>query len=176
VSGPLLLPYGGILPTVAEDAFVAPGAVVIGDVEIGSQSSVWFNVTIRGDVAPIRIGDRSNVQDNSVLHVDAGTPCVIGNDVTIGHGAIVHACTVEDGVLIGMGAVVLSRARIGAGALIAAGAVVGEDAFVEPGAVMMGVPAKPRRIMDQTEREKLMDNARRYVAGSARYRAEGIGQ
>jgi carbonic anhydrase/acetyltransferase-like protein (isoleucine patch superfamily) len=110
VSSGILLPFDGVFPRLAEGVYLAPGAVVIGDVEIGSESSVWFNAVIRGDVAPIRIGSRSNVQDGAVLHVDRGTPCVVGDEVTIGHAAVVHGTTVRDGVTIGMGATVL-RAR-----------------------------------------------------------------
>ncbi len=167
---PLVLALGGA-PRIAPDVYLAPGAVVVGDVEIGPASSVWFNATIRGDVAPIRIGARSNVQDSAVLHVDAGTPCLVGDDVTIGHGAIVHGTTVGNGVTIGMGAVVLSRSRIGAGAIVAAGAVVPEDAEVRPGVLVMGVPAREKRLLTDAERQASADNAARYVANAARFRA-----
>ena len=168
---PVLLPYNGIWPRIAADAFVAPGAVIAGDVEIGPQASVWFHVTIRGDVAPVRVGARSNVQDGAVLHVDPDAPCVVGEDVTIGHGAIVHGTTVEDGVTIGMGAIVLSRSRIGAGAVVAAGAVVLEGQEVAPGALVMGVPARDRGPLD-AERKALLDAIpAKYVANGARYRA-----
>jgi carbonic anhydrase/acetyltransferase-like protein (isoleucine patch superfamily) len=169
--GAVILPYNGIWPRIAADAFVAPGAVIAGDVEIGAEASVWFHVTIRGDVAPVRIGARSNVQDGSVLHVDPDAPCVVGEDVTIGHGAIVHGTTVEDGVTIGMGAIVLSRSRIGAGAVVAAGAVVLEGQEVAPGALVMGVPARDRAPLD-AERKALLDAIpAKYVANGARYRA-----
>jgi carbonic anhydrase/acetyltransferase-like protein (isoleucine patch superfamily) len=167
------LPFKGVTPTVAADAWIAPGAAVIGDVTLGPESSIWFNVTARGDVAAIRIGEGSNVQDNSVLHVDAGRECIIGNRVTIGHNAIIHACTVEDEVLIGMGAVVLSRAHIGTGCIIAAGAVVPEDAVIEPHTLVMGVPGKPKRALMPEEHERIVDNARRYVALSRIYLADG---
>src|SRR5215217_7406142 len=111
LARPNILAVNGISPKIAPDVFIAPGAVVAGDVEIGPESSVWFNAVIRGDVAPIRIGARSNVQDGAVLHVDPGTPCIVGDDVTIGHGAIVHGTTIGDGTTIGMGAIVLSRSR-----------------------------------------------------------------
>ncbi|MFM9108265.1 MAG: gamma carbonic anhydrase family protein [Chloroflexota bacterium] len=163
----------GAAPEIAPDAWIAPGAAVIGDVTVGPQSSIWFNVTARGDVAGIRIGAGSNVQDNAVLHVDAGRECIIGDRVTIGHGAIVHACTVADEVLIGMGAVVLSRARIGTGCIIAAGAVVPEDAVIEPHTLVMGVPGKPRRSLTPEEHERVLDNARRYVNLSRIYLAQG---
>lgn len=173
MSGPVVLPFGGVWPRVADDAFLAPGAVVVGDVEIGPGASVWFNATLRGDVAPIRIGRGSNVQDNAVLHVDAGQPCLLGEDVTVGHGAIVHGCTVGNGVTIGMGAIVLSRSTVGEGAIVAAGAVVAEDGVVEPGMLVMGVPARPKRALTDEERERSVENARRYVRNAARYRQEG---
>jgi carbonic anhydrase/acetyltransferase-like protein (isoleucine patch superfamily) len=161
----------GITPKIAPDVFIAPGAIVAGDVEIGAGSSVWFNAVLRGDVAPIRIGARSNVQDGAVLHVDPGTPCIVGNDVIIGHNAIVHGTTVGDGVTIGMGAIVLSRSSIGARAVIAAGAVVSEDAEVAPAALMMGIPARERRIMDQEQQLRMMDGARRYVENARIFKA-----
>ncbi|MGI9252701.1 MAG: gamma carbonic anhydrase family protein [Thermomicrobiales bacterium] len=167
------LPFNGKTPTVADDAFIAPGAAVIGDVTLGPRASLWFNVTARGDVAGLQIGAGSNVQDNAVLHVDAGRACLIGENVTIGHGAIVHACTVENDVLIGMGAIVLSRAHIGTGSIIAAGAVVPEDAVIEPHTMVMGVPAKPRRTLTPEEHERVLDNARRYVTLAAEYRRQG---
>ena len=161
----------GITPRIAPDVFIAPGAIVVGDVEIGAGSSVWFNAVLRGDVAPIRIGERTNVQDGAVLHVDPGTPCVVGNDVIIGHGAIVHGTTVGDGVTIGMGAIVLSRSSIGARAVIAAGAVVSEEAIVAPGALMMGIPARERRIMDDEQQAYMMQGATRYVENARNFKA-----
>ena len=167
----MILPYNGVWPRIAEDAFIAPGAVVVGDVEIGARASVWFHVTIRGDVAPIRVGAGSNVQDGSVLHVDPDAPCLIGAGVTIGHGAIVHGTTVEDGATIGMGAVVLSGSTIGAGAVVAAGAVVREGQEVAPRSLVMGVPARDRGQLDQ-ERQALLDAIpAKYVANGQRYRA-----
>lgn len=175
MTAPLVLPFGDIWPRIAEDAYLAPGAVIVGDVELGPGTSVWFNATIRGDVAPIRIGRGSNVQDNAVLHVDAGQPCRIGDDVTIGHGAIVHGCTVGNGVTIGMGAILLSRATVGVGAIIAAGALVTEDQIIEPGVLAMGIPARAKRALSEDEQEGSRDNARRYVRNAARYREQGVG-
>lgn len=160
----------GVAPRIAADVYIAPGAIVAGDVEIGPGSSVWFNAVLRGDVAPIRIGARSNVQDGAVLHVDPGTPCIVGDDVTIGHGAIVHGTTVGDGATIGMGAIVLSRSTIGDRAVVAAGAVVAEDGEVAPGALVMGVPARERRIMDAEQQATMMRGAERYVANSRQFR------
>jgi carbonic anhydrase/acetyltransferase-like protein (isoleucine patch superfamily) len=167
MSEGLLLPFKGVSPRIASGVYLAPGSVVIGDVEIGADSSVWFNAVIRGDVAPIRIGERSNVQDGAVLHVDTGTPCIVGNEVTIGHAAIVHGTTVGDGVTIGMGAVVLSRSQIGTEAIIAAAALVPEDAVVASGALMMGVPAREKRLLSDAERAASRENALRYVRNAA---------
>jgi carbonic anhydrase/acetyltransferase-like protein (isoleucine patch superfamily) len=171
VSAGLLLPFDGVFPRVAEGVYLAPGAVVIGDVEIGEDSSVWFNAVIRGDVAPIRIGKGSNVQDGAVLHVDRGTPCLVGDGVTIGHAAVVHGTTVGDGVTIGMGATVLSRSAIGAEAIVAAGALVPEDAVVAAGALVMGVPAREKRLLTEAERAASRENAHRYVRNAAMYQS-----
>jgi carbonic anhydrase/acetyltransferase-like protein (isoleucine patch superfamily) len=140
---PVILPVKGVSPQIPEDCFIAPNATVVGDVVMGAQCSVWFNAVIRGDVNSIRMGDKVNVQDGACIHCTyqkAGT--IIGNNVSIGHNAIVHGCTVEDNVLIGMGAIVMDRARIGTGSIIAAGAVVLEDTDVAPGSIYAGVPAK----------------------------------
>src|SRR4051794_38121103 len=161
----------GITPTIAPDVFIAPGAIVVGDVEIGPGSSIWFNAVLRGDVAPIRIGARSNVQDGAVLHVDPETPCIVGDDVIIGHNAVVHGTNVGNGVTIGMGSIVLSRSTIGERAVIAAGAVVAEDAIVAPGALMMGIPAKEKRILDEERQAFMMRGAARYVENARLFRA-----
>lgn len=140
---PVILPVKGVSPQIPEDCFIAPNATVVGDVVMGAQCSVWFNAVVRGDVNKIRMGDKVNVQDGACIHCTyqkAGT--IIGNNVSIGHNAIVHGCTVEDNVLIGMGAIVMDRARIGTGSIIAAGAVVLEDTDVAPGSIYAGVPAK----------------------------------
>lgn len=170
-----VLPFNDIWPRIAPGVYLAPGAVVIGDVEIGAGSSIWFNAVVRGDVAPIRIGERTNVQDGAVLHVDTGSPCVVGNEVTIGHGAIVHASHVGDGVTVGMGAVVLSRSNIGEEAFVAAGALVAEDSAVESGILMMGVPARARRQLTTEERAASRENALRYVRNAAKYRSVTVG-
>lgn len=170
-----VLPFDDVFPRIAPGVYLAPGCIVIGDVEIGAGSSVWFHAVIRGDVAPIRIGERSNVQDNAVLHVDTGTPCVVGDEVTIGHSAVVHATTVGDGVTIGMGAVVLSRSAIGEEAIVAAGALVAEDAVVPSGALVMGVPARERRQLTPEERAASRENALRYVRNAAKYRSVSVG-
>ena len=170
-----LVPFDGVSPRIGARVYLAPGSVVIGDVEIGDDSSVWFNAVIRGDVAPVRIGQRSNVQDGAVLHVDTGTPCTVGDEVTIGHAAVVHGANVGDGVTIGMGATVLSRSTIGAEAIVAAGALVPEDAVVASGTLVMGVPARERRMLADEERTASRENAQRYVRNGARYQAAAVG-
>jgi carbonic anhydrase/acetyltransferase-like protein (isoleucine patch superfamily) len=170
LPSPLVLSVNGISPRIADDVFLAPRCVVVGDVVIGPGSSVWFGAVIRGDVAPIRIGSRSNVQDCAVIHVDNGTACVVGDDVTIGHSAIVHASQIGDRVTIGMGSIVLSRCSVGDGAVIAAGAVVAEDTVVQPGALMMGIPAKEKLILEPERQDHMARNAGNYVRNAAAFR------
>ena len=168
--GAHILAVNGIAPTIADDVFIAPGAVVVGDVEIGAGSSVWFNAVLRGDVAPVRVGKGSNIQDLSLLHVDRGNPCIVGDNVTIGHNAIVHGTVLEDDVTIAMGAIVLSRSHVGRGAVIAAGAVVPEGMQVEPGALMAGVPAVLKRSLNPERREQLAAIGGLYVENARRFR------
>ena len=168
--GAHILAVNGIAPTIADDVFIAPGAVVVGDVEIGAGSSVWFNAVLRGDVAPVRVGKGSNIQDLSLLHVDRGNPCIVGDNVTIGHNAIVHGTVLEDDVTIAMGAIVLSRSHVGRGAVIAAGAVVPEGMQVEPGALMAGVPAVMKRSLNPERREQLAAIGGLYVENARRFR------
>lgn len=159
----VILPVKGVSPHIPEDCFVAPNATIVGDVTMGQECSVWFNAVIRGDVNSIRMGNRVNVQDGACIHCTYqrfGT--VIGNNVSIGHHAIVHGCTVEDNVLIGMGAIVMDGAVIGAGSLIAAGAVVLAGTIVPPGSVFAGVPAKKVKDispeLQQGEVERIANN------------------
>jgi len=150
-------------PQIASTAFIAAGARVIGDVSIGENASIWFNAVVRADSASIAIGARSNVQDNVSMHVDQGKPITIGEDVSIGHNAVVHGCDIGNGSLIGMGAVVLSGARVGAGCLVAGGAVVLSDADIPDGSLVAGVPAKVRRPLNADERAGLQQNAAAYL-------------
>jgi len=159
---------------VDSSAFLAPGCVIVGDVTIGPEASVWFNAVIRGDTEAIRIGRQSNVQDLSVLHADPGYPCVLGERVTLGHGAIVHGATVEDDCLIGMRAVVMNGARIGAGSLVAVGAVVLEGVQVPPGSIVMGVPGKVARAASEANRERIARAAHNYVEAARQYRQAGV--
>jgi carbonic anhydrase/acetyltransferase-like protein (isoleucine patch superfamily) len=145
-------------------AFVDESAQVIGDVEIGAESSVWMNVVVRGDVHRIRIGRRSNVQDLTMVHVMRGThPAIVGDEVTIGHSAVVHGCTIEDRCLIGMGAILLNGCRIGTESIVAAGTLVPEGMEIPPGSLVMGSPAKVRRVLTDRERASIVQYADNYV-------------
>lgn len=158
-----LITFGGKTPTVADSAFVAPSATLIGDVELREDSSAFYGVVVRGDTATIRVGSGTNLQDNVVLHADPGFPTTIGNGVSVGHGAVVHGCTVEDDCLIGMGATVMNGAVIGAGSLVAGGAVVLEGATIPPRSLVAGVPAKVRRELTDEEFDGVRQNAAHYV-------------
>ncbi|HZC04386.1 MAG TPA: gamma carbonic anhydrase family protein [Ktedonobacterales bacterium] len=167
----LALPYNGVWPRIAPTAFVAPTAVIVGDVEIGDEASIWFGVVIRGDTAPVRIGARSNVQDNTVIHTDEGMPTLIGADCSVGHAAIVHGATIGDGSLIGMGATLLNRASVGAGCIVAADALLPEGKVVPDGQLAMGAPAKPMRAVNDAERERMRDGIAHYLTYAREYRA-----
>lgn len=147
----------------SSDVFIASNATVLGHIEIGAQSSVWYGSVLRGDINYIKIGERTNIQDLSVLHLENDIPCIIGNDVTIGHRAIIHACTIEDGALIGMGATILNGAIIKKGAIIGAGAVVKERQIVPEGSLWAGVPAKQIKVYDVSPYEKNVAWAAKYV-------------
>ncbi|MGO1949710.1 MAG: gamma carbonic anhydrase family protein [Mycobacteriaceae bacterium] len=162
-TGPLILPFNGRTPRIHESAYVAPNAVIIGDVEIGADSSVFYGVVIRADVGAIRIGERTNIQDNSVIHVDSGTACVLGDDVTVGHQALVHGLSVGDGTLVGMSSSLLSGSTVGGGTIIGAGAVVLEGAEIPDGSLAAGLPAKVRRELSEEERKGLIAHAAGYV-------------
>ncbi len=160
----MICPYGDKTPDVGRAAFVAPGAVVIGDVVLGEEASIWYQCTVRGDVNWIRIGRRSNIQDGSVVHVDSGRwPTRVGDQVTVGHRVILHGCTVEDLSLIGMGAILLNEVVVGSGSLIAAGAVVLEGTRIPPRSLVAGVPAKIRRSLDDAEFAQFARSAAHYV-------------
>ncbi len=162
----------GVRPQRGARVFVAPGARVIGECTLGDDVGIWFNAVLRGDLEPIEVGARSNVQDGAVLHTDPGLPCIIGCDVTVGHGAIVHGARVEDGALIGMGAILLSGAVIGAGSLVAAGSLVPEGREIPPGWLAMGSPAKPVRQLREDERERALSGTQSYVRNKDRYLKE----
>jgi carbonic anhydrase/acetyltransferase-like protein (isoleucine patch superfamily) len=152
-------------------AYIAQGAIVLGDVQIGRDSSVWYNSVLRGDTDRITIGEATNIQDLSMIHADPGIPCIVGSRVTVGHRVILHGCTVEDDCLIGMGAVLLNGVRIGRGSLIGASALVLEGTDVPPGSLVLGFPAKVLRQVDDATRERIEHAWRHYVEKAQRHRA-----
>lgn len=156
-------------------AWIAPGATVVGRTELAERASVWFGTVLRADGDRIVVGPGSNIQDGCVAHADPGLPVVVGRDVTVGHRAVLHGCTIEDEVLVGMGAIVLNGACIGSGSLVAAGTVVLEGTQIPPGSLVAGVPGKVRRPTTDDERAGIVDNARRYVQLAARYAAGELG-
>ncbi len=165
-----ILPFEDKRPILGRRCFVAPTGMVIGDVEIGDESSVWFGAVLRGDVYPIRIGARVNIQDNSVVHVTTGRHATtIADDVTVGHRVILHGCDVGEGALVGMGAIVMDGAVIGPRSVVAAGSVVTEGTVVPEGVVVAGVPARPRRSLSLDEQQRMGALAERYVRLANRY-------
>lgn len=172
----VVLTVAGRSPDIHSDAFVASGARVIGAVRLGEGASVWYNAVLRADSDTISVGAGSNLQDNVSVHVDAGHPVVIGENVSVGHNAVVHGCTVGDGALIGMGSVVLSGAVIGDGCLVAAGAVVLEGTVVPPGSLVAGVPAKVRRDLTEEERAGIRQNAATYREHLDAHRTAAVGE
>jgi len=161
----------GICPTVPESAWVADSAQVMGDVVLGEDVGIWFGVVARGDTAPIRIGERTNIQDLSVLHADVGQPLTIGTGVTVGHKAVLHGCTVGDNSLIGIGAVVLNGAKIGQGCLVGAGALVTEGKEFPDGSMILGSPARVVRQLTAEQLQGLRLSADHYVANARRFQA-----
>ncbi|HZD03445.1 MAG TPA: gamma carbonic anhydrase family protein [Longimicrobiales bacterium] len=174
----LILPFGGKTPTVAADAFLAPTAVLIGDVTVGPEASIWFGAVLRGDDPEngIVVGPRTSVQDNCVIHVGGWRPTVIGGDCTIGHGAAFESCTIGDGTVVGMNAVVLQDAVIGEECLVAAGAVVKQGVTIPPRSLLAGVPATVRKTLEGPAARWVEGGGRHYVELSRTYLAEGIGQ
>lgn len=168
----MLYSLEGVSPTTrGEQYYVADDATVLGNVVLEKDASVWFGAVVRGDTETITIGERSNVQDLSVLHADKGFPLTIGSDVTIGHKVMLHGCTIGDGSLIGINAVVLNGAKIGKGCLIAAGALITEGMVVPDGAVVMGAPGKIRGELDSVRKQALIDSATHYVENANRFRS-----
>jgi carbonic anhydrase/acetyltransferase-like protein (isoleucine patch superfamily) len=166
--------YGGKTPRVDESAFVADGATIVGDVELGPGASVWYGCVVRGDVHSIRIGARSNIQDLTVIHVTGGThPTVIGEDVTVGHRVVLHGCTVHDRSLVGIGSIVLDGAEIGPEAMVGAGAVVPPGMRVPPRTLVLGTPARVARPLRDDEVAHLRESASHYVEYAGRHRRGG---
>ncbi|MCP4007472.1 MAG: gamma carbonic anhydrase family protein [bacterium] len=170
-TAPIVLPYRGVLPRVAADAFLAPGCSVIGDVEIGARSSVWFGCVLRGDVQPIRIGARTNIQDGTIIHVtNDGWAATIGDDVLIGHQCVIHACRLEDRAFIGMGAVVMDEAVVESRAMVAAGALVTPGKRVLSGQLWAGQPARYVRELSEAEQDESERRVSHYEELAAEYR------
>lgn len=168
-----LILYKDRMPKLHESVFVADGAKIIGDVEIGELSSIWFNAVIRGDVNYIHIGSRTNIQDNSVLHVTANTaPLNVGSDVTIGHSAILHGCTIDDCCLIGMGSIIMDGVHIHKNSMVAAGAVVLEGFDVPEGTLVAGIPAKVKRVLTEEEKQSMRQSAINYVDEAQAYKSK----
>jgi carbonic anhydrase/acetyltransferase-like protein (isoleucine patch superfamily) len=166
----MILSVAGNTPVLPEDAFVAENATVAGDVTLGSGVSVWFGAVIRGDVDSIRISDGTNVQDCAVLHVDAGSPLTVGCDVTVGHAAVLHGCTIGDGTLVGIRSVILNGAKIGKNCLIGANALVTENKVIPDGSLVVGSPGKILRSLTREEIDGIVMNARHYVELSSQYK------
>jgi carbonic anhydrase/acetyltransferase-like protein (isoleucine patch superfamily) len=167
---PVIRPFGDVHPVVGEATFVAETAVLIGDVEVGRRSSVWYGTVLRGDVFHIRIGDEVSLQDNTVVHVTAGRhPTTVGSRVTVGHSVVLHGCTIGDDCIIGMGAVVMDRAHIGNDCIVGAGALVTPGTIIEPGQLVLGSPARAKRALTEEERAWIRSSAQHYVELSARY-------
>lgn len=172
----MLKAYKQFTPAVDPTAYIAENTAIVGNVDIGSQSSIWYGVSIRGDINSVKIGNRTNIQDNSVVHVDsrADDPnygkTLIGNGVTIGHGAIIHGCIIEDDCLIGMGAIILTGARIGSGSLIAAGALVLEGQQIPPKSLVLGVPATIKGSVKEEKFISMKASAEHYVEAAAEHR------
>jgi carbonic anhydrase/acetyltransferase-like protein (isoleucine patch superfamily) len=166
-------PYNGVSPRLHPTVFVAEGAKIVGDVEIGERSSVWFNAVVRGDIVPIRIGKRTNIQDGCVLHVKEGFPLTVGDEVTFGHGVMAHGCAIEDLCLLGIGCVILDGAVIGRGSVIGGGAVIPPGTVVPPHSLVMGVPGKVVRDLGPGSGESNRAFADSYVGYAATYLGQG---
>ncbi len=157
-----------------DTAYIAPGAIVVGNVSLGRQSSVWYNSVIRGDMAAVSIGEQSNIQDLSMVHVDAGVSCLIGDRVTVGHRVVLHGCVVEDECLVGMGAILLDGARLGTGSVVGAGALITEGRHIPPGSLVLGVPARVVRPVDARLRAAIDFGWKHYLTESERHRRGGL--
>jgi carbonic anhydrase/acetyltransferase-like protein (isoleucine patch superfamily) len=160
---------GEKIPQLGEQSWIAPNAMLIGDVRLGAQASIWWNATLRGDNDPIHIGERSNIQDGSVLHTDEGVPMHIGNDVTVGHLVMLHGCTVGDGSLIGIGSIILNRAVIGKSSIVGANTLIPEGKIFPDGVLIVGSPGKVVRELSDEEISRLKHSASHYVANAKRY-------
>ena len=173
-AGGLILPFGGKTPRIADSAFIAANATLIGEVEIGDEANIWFNCVLRADGMPIHIGARTNIQDGTIIHVDTRSLAAdIGADVTVGHLALIHACTIEDGAFIGMRAVVMDGAVVESGAMVAAGALVAPGKRVKKGELWAGIPARALRPLSQEEIDHFPETVKTYVDLGRQYRGGG---
>jgi carbonic anhydrase/acetyltransferase-like protein (isoleucine patch superfamily) len=167
---PTILSYNNIYPTIANDAFIASGAVIIGDVMIGAGSGIWFNCVLRGDVAKIRIGEKTNIQDGTIIHVTRnGGDCIIGSKVTIGHKALLHACNLQDECFVGMGAIIMDNVIVESGAMVAAGALVTNGKIIKKGEIWAGNPAKFFRNLTKQEAAYILISADNYTKHTEEY-------
>lgn len=171
----MLYDYKGIKPSLNESVFVADGVRIIGDVNIEQECSIWFNTVLRGDLAPIRIGRRTNIQDGTIAHVNVNQPLLIGEDVSVGHGAIIHGCTIGKGALIGMGAIILNGAVIGDYAFIGAGSIVTENEIIPPYTLSLGSPARVVRGLTVADLERMKHTTDSYVLKGKEYRENEVG-
>ena len=162
-------PYRQQWPELDPSAYIAPGAHVIGQVTLADRASVWFNAVLRADIASISLGPRSNIQDNSIVHVDLDRPTVIGADVTVGHGVILHGCTIEEQVLVGMGAIILNGATIGTGSIVGAHSLITENKIIPPRSLVLGSPGRVVRPVSDEELQAILENGRHYVDLAAEY-------
>ncbi len=170
----MILPFEGKTPVIGKDVFIAPTAVIVGDVVIGDRSSIWFGTILRADLAPIRVGAETNIQDNCTVHVDEGYPAIIGDRVSVGHNAVVHGCTVEDEALVGIGSRVLSGALVRTGSVVAANAVVREGQQVGPRELVAGAPAKVKRTLTDEELARFLHPVKNYLRISRIYLSMGL--
>jgi gamma-carbonic anhydrase len=168
----MLYEFSNKKPQISEDVLITPGCMIIGDVSIQNGASIWFNAVIRGDLASIKIGPKTNIQDNSTLHVDADKPLTMGANITVGHGAILHGCIIEDNCLIGMGATILNKARIGTGSIIGARALVTENTVIPPHSLVLGIPGKVVRQLTKEEVEGIKEHAEHYYLTAQKYLTE----
>lgn len=166
----MLYPFAGEEPKIAEDVFLAPGCKIIGEVKIKEGASVWYNAVIRGDLAKIEIGQQSNIQENSSLHVDHDQELIIGDKVTIGHGAVIHSCAIKDNCLIGMGATILNGAVIGENSIIGANALITEGKKIPPGSLVIGVPGKVIKQLNNKQIKQLSQHAEDYAKLASKYK------
>lgn len=170
----MLYELNGKYPQVDDSAYLAPGVYLVGDIHLGKDVSVWFHAVLRGDNDTITVGDGTNIQEGTIIHVDEGFPVKIGKNVTVGHRCVIHGCTIEEGAMIGMGAVVLNGAHIKKGAIVAAGAVVGENKVVEESTLVAGVPAKPIKTIQPAMQERILSGVEFYKNNGKLFRKAGI--